>query len=308
MKSVQLLRGIFCCLLLITSDVLGYGLPHLGLGFSSFLDGGPLRPSPGWYWLEYAQYYSTHKFLDAHGQPLGGVRSPKFTFWSLVSELIYQSERVGPLHGSLGATLVVPAVLTSHLESNVLGIRDSGAGVGNLILGLYIQWEAIFYHERPIFVHRLEFNVSLPAGKNREPCFNINPGNDFYFINPYWAATLFLTERWSLAWRLNYVWSAKNPATGIQAGDALFLNYGLAYEVVPKFFIGANGYILGQVRDNTLHGERIPNTREQVVAIGPGAIYAPSKDLYFIADLYFERHARNRPQGINFIMRFIKNF
>lgn len=301
------LRLIVVGMLGATHNVLCYGLPRLGLGFSSFLDGGPLRPSPGWYWLEDAQYYTTHKFLDHEGKLLGGVSSPRFNAWALVSQLVYQAER-SLLRGKPGMTLVIPAVVSAHLEQNFLGIRNSGIGIGNIIIGVYQQWDPIMYGERPILVQRIQLSVSLPAGKNREPCFSINPGNNFVFVSPYWAATLFITERLSLAWRLNYVWNVKNEATGIQAGDAIFLNYGIAYEIGKRFFIGINGYVLGQLRDNTFNGRLLPDTKEQVVAIGPGALYARSKDLYFIGGLYFESHARNRPQGISFIMRLIKHF
>src|SRR5262245_13289185 len=71
----------------------GYNLPQLGLGTSSFLDGGPLRQIPGWYWQIFAQIYHANKFVDAHGRPLAGIINPNLNIIDTALQFIYLSQK-----------------------------------------------------------------------------------------------------------------------------------------------------------------------------------------------------------------------
>jgi len=59
-----------------------------------------------------------------------------------------------------------------------------------------------------------------------------------------------------------------------------------------------------QINDDKLHGHSVPNSKERVFAIGPGALYSLTSDLSFFLYLYFETNVRNRPEGISLIGRF----
>lgn len=298
-----IVSGFFLCVY----DILAYTLPRLALGANSFLDGGPIRLQPGVYWQQYAQYYNAHRFLDNEGKLLGGVPSPKAHAWSMATQFIYQTNEDLLFEGKLGFTLSIPMVIVSHVQRNNIGISTSGAGFGDFLFGVYIQWLPVMYHGRPILVHRIEFDVSFPTGKNKEPGLGGNPGNNFLFIYPYWAGTLYFTPEWTFSWRIHYLWCTRNDATRIKAGDAITSHFSLAYKI-GKLFIGLSGYYLQQIKDSQLEGVDIPNSRERVVAIGPGALYAESKDLFFFANLYFEADARNRPQGTRLFFRLVKHF
>ncbi len=288
--------------------VRSYGLPGINLGFTNILDGGPVRPYPGVYWLQYIQYYSTHRFLNECGKPLGGVPFPRFRLVDTITQFIYQFNEVMPLKGMPGVAIGLPLDLYSKIGKNELNIESSGSGFGNLDFGVYTQWSAIQHKGRPIFIHRLSFDFSIPFGKNKLPRKQINPNNTFFYCGPHWAATLYFSEKWSVSWRWHYLWNAKNEKIDFQAGDATYINYSLEYEAFPQFFVAAVGYALQQLHNNRALGVTVLHSKERVFGVGPGAAYFVSQDLIFFAYLYLEAGVRNRPQGTSFIARVVMHF
>ncbi len=286
----------------------GYGLPNVNLGLTNMLDGGPIRPYPGWYLFEFAYFYHTDKFLNSTGDLLGGVKSPNFNSFAIISQLVYQTKKNVLLNAKGGLDFGVSTIVYSHAERNNLGIRSSGAGFGNTSLGTYLQWDPVMYKDRPLFVHRLEFQFSCPSGKNELPRNTINPGTRFFYLNPYWAATFYFTERASASWHLFYLWCAKNTVTDVKQGSAVHLNFSLQYEVIKKFYLGFNGYFLQQIENNRLESVEIPDSKERVLGLGPGMLYFLNPDFIVFGYLYFETNVRNRSQGMSFIFRFVKHF
>ena len=299
---------VFICFL-FSSPILGYGLPGLNLGFTNILDGGPVRPNPGIYWQQYVQYYTTQRFLNAEGKPLLGLPSARFRSLLTVTQMVYQCKHVFSLKGGMpGFSLSIPTVIYSKVNDNLLGIQSSGSGFGNLGCGIYNQWPAIMHKGRPLFIHRLEFGFSIPLGKNKLPEKQINPSSTFFYCGPNWSATLFLSHKWSLSWRWYYVWNAQNEKINFRAGDAMTVNFSLAYELYPHLHCGAVGYVLGQLHNNRLHGETVPDSKERVVGAGPGVAYFISPDIVFFSYLYLEGAVRNRTQGTSFIARVVMHF
>lgn len=295
-------------IVLFVFDVCGYGLPSVNLGYTNILDGGPIRPYPGLYWQQYNIFYHTNKFFDFAGKPLGGVNSPTFNSWSTVTQLIYQFKKKLFFEGTPGFSFVLPITLYSAIDCNKLGITSAGGGLGNIGFGVYTQWSAIMHNDRPLFIHRLSVDASFPTGTNRLPKRQINPGAAFYSLSPGWSATLYTTKKLAFSWRFNYLWNSKNKKIDFKAGDAIFFNYSAEYAIKPAWYVAFVGYCLQQLSDNKALGHTIPKSKERVFGMGPGSAYFISKDMVFFGYLYGECGARNRPQGISFILRFINHF
>jgi anthranilate 1,2-dioxygenase (deaminating, decarboxylating) large subunit len=324
------LAAVSALLLLILLPEAGaaQALPPVNLGFTSFLDGGP-PAGPGLYFQQYVQYFSSNEFKDSDGDefvvevpgPGGDDLRLKLLddldLWVSLSQLIYQSDQPILCGGKWGIDVIVP-IISIDVEPGDLGVlSDNGVGLGDVLIGPYIQWDPIMGENGPIFMHRIELQNLLPTGEydsNRV----LNAGSRFYSFNPYWAGTLFLHPRVKTSWRFHYLWNAKNDrpnetlfpgADDVQAGQAIHLNFSSSFELVPKrLHAGLNGYYLKQITDSEVDGNNVDGSREQVLGLGPGAVWHFSPDDHLFANLYFETEAENRPEGVRLNLRWTHHF
>ncbi len=304
MKTSKLfILSIVCVLsLFITSPVVAYDQPAVNLGFTSFLDGGP-PAGPGLYFTEYLQFYSADKLAD--GPPNAEVD----VFVSL-NQLINQSDQPVLFGGKWGLDVILPIV---SLDSSHPAVPDNGTGIGDLLIGPYLQWDPIMGDKGPVFMQRVELQMIFPTGEY-DQTKALNPGSNFFSFNPYWAATLFVTPKLTTSWRLHYLWNAKNDdpfplgVRDTQAGQAIHGNFAVAYEVVPKKLrLGLNGYFMNQIGNSQADGSDTP-AKEKVFAIGPGAIFSLSQDTHIFFNTYFESQAENRPEGDRYLLRIVHHF
>jgi len=266
--------SLFICLCML-KPAQAYDLPGVNLGFTSFVDGAP-PAGPGLYFTQYIQHWSADKFADRNGDnALPAFADENLSAWISLSQFIYQSDQELLFGGKWGLDVIIP-FLSLDLDYGVNNTfnfpEDNGGGLGDIVVGPYIQWDPIMGEDGPIFMHRFELQLILPTGKydnNRE----INPGSNFFSLNPYWAGTLFITSKVTFSTRIHYLWNAKNNdpnrnftalgATSSQAGQAVHLNFDMAYEILPKHLrVGVNGYYLKQFTDTKINGNDIGGRRE----------------------------------------------
>ena len=323
MIRISGINSVFSCIicLLMTQSTRAYDLPGVNLGFTSFLDGAPPAGS-GLYFSHYLQYWNTDKFADNDGNNLlPSFADEDLSAWISLSQFIYQSDQALLLGGKWGIDVIIP-YLSLDLDydvNNTFGFpEDNNSGLGDIVIGPYLQWDPIMGKNGPIFMHRFELQVITPTGKynsNRE----LNPGSHFFSFNPYWAATLFITPRVTTSTRIHYLWNAKNNkpnrnfaangANNSQAGQAIHLNFDMAYEVLPKQLrVGINSYYLKQITDTQVNGNDVKGRREQVFGIGPGVVYHVSKQDHIFFNYYIETFAENRPTGNRLNLRVVHHF
>jgi hypothetical protein len=288
---------------------LGYDQPlGLNLGFTSFVDGAP-PAGPGFYFQQYIQYITSDDFKDS---PIAPLPDPEVDVWVSLTQLIYQSDQELLLGGKWGINVMVPVVSIDLDDPN--GILTDNSGIGDLLVGPYLQWDPIMGANGPIFMHRIELQLIFPTGDYDDKSA-LNPGNNHFSFNPYWAATAFLTPRWTVSWRLHYLWNDKNDDPNnpfakedTQAGQAVHANFTTAYEVIPKQLrVGINGYWFEQITDSEWDGKKVDG-QEKVFAIGPGLVWHFNQDQHLFINAYKETSAEYRPEGERLTLRYVHHF
>ena len=297
------LMGLLCGGWLgLTGVAQAYDLPAANLGFTSFLDGG-LPAGPGFYFTEYAQWYHADKLANDSG---GRLTPQTLDAWISLSQLIYQSNQPILFGGKWGLDLILPVVAFDIDPGHPL--TDNGGGQGDLLVGPYLQWDPIMGPNGPVFMHRFEFQMLLPTGRYSSS-EALNPGSNFFSIDPYWAGTWFIRPDWEFSWRLHYLWNDENddPFGGqgtTQAGQAVHLNFASPHQL----WAGVNGYYLKQVTDTQINGQSIPHSEEEVIGLGPGLLWDIRQDDHLFFNVYFEFDAANRTEGQRYNLRWVHHF
>jgi hypothetical protein len=317
-KVLMLVAVCLCVVLLNLPTARAYDLPlGINLGFTSFLDGGP-PAGPGLYFTQYFQYLHSDSFKDKDGHnALPPFTKPDLNAYISLSQFIYQSNQAVPLAfgGKWGVDLIIPIVgvdLTYTVPDPGFP-QTNDPGFGDVLVGPFIQWDPIMGKNGPIFMHRIELQTTFPTGRydhNKA----LNPGSNSFTFNPYWAGTLFITPKWTATTRFHYLWVSENDDPGggartTQAGQAIHFNYATEYEIIPKMLrAGINGYYLKQLTEAEQDGNKLSGTKEQVFAIGPGALFSFSQNDHLFFNAYFEMAAENRPQANRYNIRWVHHF
>ncbi len=300
MKMFRQVASVLVALVLFVSPAAAYLQPNVNLGFTSFLDGGP-PAGPGHYLSEYLQFYSADKLNDF---PPGDA---DVDVWVLMNQYIYQSDQPVFWGGKWGLNVMLPIV---SIDESSPALTHDNSGVGDLLIGPYLQWDPIMGENGPIMINRIELQTIWPTGEydNNK---SLNPGSNHFSFNPYWAATVFLGPKTTISWRLHYLWNDENddfPAGKLEPGQAVHANFTAAYEVLPKQLrLGVNGYWFDQISETKINGTDA-NDDEKVFAVGPGLVYHFSQDSHLFFNAYFESGAENRPEGNRYNLRFVHLF
>lgn len=294
---------------------LGYDLPAVNLGNTSFYDGMPAPAGPGWYITEYLTFLKSSRLNDASGNRLPLPRQQVNAAVSL-TQLYYQSENkwngVTP-----GFTALLPFVAHAEVDDGIgNSALKSRQGAGDIILGAALQFDPTMGEKGPIFSHRLELDLTLPTGSYSRNV-SLSPGSNFWTLSPHWSFTAFASPQLSFSGRLHYLWNGVNDkpnisygpqATTTRAGQAFHANLTAEYAVRPDLVLGLNSYLLTQTTDTKLNGVDVNGSRERVFAVGPGFLYKASPDTLIFVNAYSEFGARNRAEGSRIVARLVHRF
>lgn len=198
-------------------------------------------------------------------------------------------------------------------------LRDNGTGLGDVTLGPFLQMPPTMRNGRPFFAQRFELDVIAPVGKfDRDR--DLNPGDGYWSVLPSWAVTVLPTPEWEISARFNYIYNfetdrASNPPAypGFEfrngkAGDAAWVNFASSYGVTPSLRLGVNGFYLKQLRDNRTNGERVADSKQTLLYLGPGGAYRFDQHNMLNVNLYFPVEVKNAAAGNSLNFQFIHPF
>ncbi len=296
--------------------------PAVNLGGTSFMDGFGDVTGGGLSYLNYLSWAPSNSIKDAKGNDRPEFQNPRFTAIVDLHQFIYTFKMPDSAFAQPGLNLIVPLVsLDATMKNPYFTLEDNGFGVGDITLGVFAQFKPLMMEGHPIFSHRLEFNVLAPTGKY-DSMKAFNPGRNHWSVNPCWAATFFPAPRVEISTRFNYLYNYVNhdPGQGLnstKSGQAIFDNFAVAYEILPfddtrsgalNLRAGLNGYFFKQLTQNKANGRDEADSLEQVVGLGPGAMWVPTHEDAFWLNVYFETAVQNRFASKVFQVRWAHSF
>ena len=295
--------------------------PPVNTGVSSFMDGFGDPRGSGFSYHQYARLSSAGSIKDHEGADIPAFDNPQLNVFVDLNQFMYTFDTHGWV-AHPGVYVIVPLVLLdSSFGAGGISMEDNGFGLGDMTLGGCLQFDTVMSGDTPLFAHRLDLGVITPTGKY-DPDKQINPGMNALGLNPSWAATLLPTPRLEFSTRINYLYNFANAAPGggvsqTQAGQALFDNFAASYEILPfdtartaalSLRLGVSGYYFKQFTENEVDGAKQSGSQEQVLGLGPGAMWIMSADNTFWLNSYFETAVRNRFASTIAQVRWVRTF
>ena len=277
-------------------------LPAVNLGDTSFLDAIAF---PGSVVELIGQGVHDNKSLNNTGQPGPGITD--VNTGSALLHIAWVASHARLFGAWYGVETVLPG---AYVDTGGHGI---GQGPGDVTFSPFIlQWPKYTLFGMPIY-QRADLDFDAPLGRY-SPGRSVNFGNNAWALNPYYVVTLYPAKRFETSWRVHYLWNSTNHAPPVdtgdnntQAGQAVHFNATASWEIVKNVYVGANGYYLKQITDARTNGIAVPNAREQIGGIGPGAVVNRGK-WYFFVNAYHEVGAENISEGNKLVLRVEKVF
>ncbi|MEK7384724.1 MAG: transporter, partial [Elusimicrobiota bacterium] len=143
--------------------------------------------------------------------------------------------------------------------------------LGDLLAGAALQWDKAVLLGRPVF-QRFESDVNMPTGKY-DKTKSANPGMNLWTVDSYYSFVWLFADQWETSLRAWDAFHGENPDTKVMPGQRFHVNYAVSRAVLPKLRLGATGYVYRQTTDDKIAGVRQADSRERVLAVGPGLVY-----------------------------------
>lgn len=243
-------------------------------------------PKAGTYLYNYNAWYSA----DTTRNDRGASALPHFraSVHAHTLRLLQVADSVRPLGGEFAWLLAQPWIDGSI---DVGRAEGSASAFGDLTAGVMIGWHGAGWHA----MSGVDF--TLPTGEySRTRLFN--PGRNQYAATPYVAVTTQIGERIDANLRAMLTVNGRNRDTDYESGIESGFDYSLNLRLVPRLFVGVNGYLQLQITDDEIDGKAVAGTgrRAHVFAYGPQLTYR-GDGWGVSAKLQHETSARNKAEG-----------
>jgi len=287
--------------LTLCSPAWAFNQPPANLSATTFMDGGA---PPGLHYVNYSIFTDGRHAVDKDGKVISG--GAKVDALSQLHQFYYLTN-VSVLGGKLGFDVLMPlvSVTTQGNLYDTIPVTANTAGMGDLMTGLALQWDKGLLLGRPVF-QRFESDLTLPTGKY-DKTKSANPGENHWTVDSYYSFVWLFADGWETSLRLWYAFHGENPDTRVQPGQRAHLNYAVSREILPKLRLGVAGYVFRQTTDDKTAGVRQPDSRERVLAVGPGLVYQ-GQGLTIMLSHPIEFGGQNRFVGSRTTLQLIHKF
>lgn len=259
------------------------GNTQYGPGASQFF-GGAFPPFPGLYILSQTNYFHADRLNDGNGDKLP-FDFKVSTFVETVRLLyITPIELAG---ANVVTQLVIPVV---NVDVSVPGVSAETTGLADMVGTLGLAW-----HPDQNTTYSLGVDVSAPTGRydRFDPA---SPGLNHWSFQPALGYHYSDPQGLEIGTVARFIFNTKNTDTDYRTGTEFVFDYAVGWNI-DKWRIGAVGYYLQQLTDDSGPTAPADGHRGKGFAIGPSLSYAFNPGLQLSASWQHDVVAENRAQG-----------
>lgn len=264
-------------------------------GYRDFLSG--VLPPPGIQFREDLYIYSGKEKSPIPGRRLLGVGLHSYasiigftaiTPWRVLGGNYAFAVRAAASHNVVDRSVTTPAGATTTVGGRFTGFNDM------VFSPIVLGWHAGNWHMNTSAV------VWAPVGQYDSTRL-VNTGRNFWSWSPQIAIT-YLDQQagYEISGALSHVFNYENPKTLYRSGNVAHFDFAMSKQIMPGFWVGAVGYIMEQLTDDSGSGNALGDRRAQVFGIGPGVRYILRDGkipVALVAKYYREFSARNTTAG-----------
>ncbi|WP_457392587.1 SphA family protein [Roseateles sp. P5_E1] len=253
-------------------------------GVENFLTGA--APPPGFYVLEYGNVYRADKLKDGNGNT---VPLPVFDVAANVAATRFVwSTTTMVAGGNVVYHAIVPLV---DLKVEVPGLAQRKTGLGDITFG-----PAISFHHSPTLHSVLGLDFVAPVGRYAKGDV-ANIGRNYWSIQPLYTVSYIDAAGFNGDFKLTFSFNQRNKDTDYRSGNEVYLDYSAGWGLGNGWVLGAGGYAMRQLGNDTSAGASLADSKGAAFAFGPSLKYDNGKGWFITAKWTREMSVRNRPEG-----------
>jgi hypothetical protein len=244
-----------------------------------------MLPPPGFYAINYVNFYRADSFKDNNGDTLMGGKDFNVTTAVEVLRLLTVTNKTF-LGGNFGSYVLIPV---ANVSLTTPAGSQTKTGLADITVAPFLCWHAKNFH----WATAMDF--VLPTGAYDENDI-ANIGRNYYTVEPLVAMTYMADNGVELSAKLMYDYNTENNDTNYQSGNEFHIDYTAAYHY-KKWTFGLTGYYYQQVTDDELDGDKIDDFKGKAMAAGPLVSYSYNPGHFITVKYQKEFDVENKPSG-----------
>lgn len=263
-------------------------------GSAQFFAGG-VPPFPGLYFLSQTSYFNADRTNDADGNE----RPIPFEVQSVAETMRFLYVSPVEIAGAkLWTQLVIPVV---HLDLTIPVASDTQLGLADISGTIGLAW-----HTKGKHAFLAGLDIAGPTGKySADDAINI--GLNHWSFQPTIGYHYKDPKGLELGTTARLIFNTENHDTDYTSGTELVVDYAVGWNI-DKWRLGAVGYYLQQLTDDS--GPRVSDdgNRGMAFAIGPSLSYSFNPGFELSGSWQHDVVTQNRSQGDTFWFNVAKKF